>query len=263
MHRDIIQSSILDKGLRVFLSTVTLQALGVAAYKKAIDDALDSTSAVVVVGTSTENLDSPWVRYEWDSYLNDILTEARPSGRVFSYVKGISTRELPRPLRQTTSILHGFGSMARLYHFITNALSGGTEPLGSATPVPPTSEETVGPKLEHTAHDWSHTDVGPASTRLAGEITHSTLCRPTHVDSQPQILPRPYDIFLSCPLRKRVWVTQNLYPLISGPGRRIFFDASELDPVAGWIGQVADALERSRVFIPVYCPDYFNSDMCC
>ena len=61
------------KGLSVFYSDFTLEHLGVAAYKRAIDDALDSASVVVAVGTSVENIDSQWVRYEWDSFFNDII----------------------------------------------------------------------------------------------------------------------------------------------------------------------------------------------
>jgi TIR domain len=53
-----------SKGLRVFISTVTLESLGVSNYKKAIDDALDAASIMVAVGTTTENLNSEWVRYE-------------------------------------------------------------------------------------------------------------------------------------------------------------------------------------------------------
>ena len=53
-----------SKGLSVFISTVTLESLGVSNYKKAIDDALDAASIMVAVGTSTENLNSEWVRYE-------------------------------------------------------------------------------------------------------------------------------------------------------------------------------------------------------
>ena len=51
-----------SKGLSVFISTVTLESLGESDYKKAIDTALDAASIMVAVGTSTENLDSRWVR---------------------------------------------------------------------------------------------------------------------------------------------------------------------------------------------------------
>ena len=73
-----------SKGLSVFISTVTLESLGVSNYKKAIDDALDAASIMVAVGTSTENLNSEWVRYEWDGFDNDILSK-----------KNLAERSLP------------------------------------------------------------------------------------------------------------------------------------------------------------------------
>src|SRR5215510_11600782 len=73
-----------SKGLSAFISTVTLESLGVSNYKKAIDEALDAASIMVAVGTSTENLNSEWVRYEWDGFYNDILSK-----------KNLAERSLP------------------------------------------------------------------------------------------------------------------------------------------------------------------------
>jgi hypothetical protein len=111
------------QGLRVFLSSVSLEQLGVAAYKKAIDDALDSAQVLVAIGTSVEALESQWVRYEWESFFNDILSGSKPKGRVFSYVAGISVNALPRTLRQNQVIVHQPGSSGLLYNFIANALA--------------------------------------------------------------------------------------------------------------------------------------------
>jgi hypothetical protein len=84
------------RGLSVFLSSVSLEELGTAAYKQAIDDALDGAEVVIAVGTSRENLESKWVRYEWDGFLHDILSGTKPDGRVFAYVEGVAPRSLPR-----------------------------------------------------------------------------------------------------------------------------------------------------------------------
>ena len=111
------------QGLRVFLSSVSLEQLGIAAYKRAIDEALDSAQVLVAVGTSAENLESQWVRYEWESFFNDILSGRKPKGRVFSYVDGITVNALPRTLRQNQIIVHQPGSGGLLYNFIANALA--------------------------------------------------------------------------------------------------------------------------------------------
>ena len=86
-------------GISVFFSEETLGELGVAQYKTAIDSALDWARVLVAVGTSADNLSSNWVRYEWDSFFSDILSEGKDA-KLFSYIDGMTTGELPRTLRQ-------------------------------------------------------------------------------------------------------------------------------------------------------------------
>ena len=74
-----------SRQLSVFLSSIELKAQGVSAFKKAIDGALDASRVLVAVGTTIANLESEWVRYEWDGFLNDILTGVKPDDRLFTY----------------------------------------------------------------------------------------------------------------------------------------------------------------------------------
>lgn len=115
-----------DRGLPVFLSTRSLEQLGASAYKKAIDDALDQCQILIAVASSAENLASDWVRYEWDGFINDILSQVKPKGRVFVYLDGVAISELPRPLRQTQVFYHGAEGREQLYNFISNALPRNT-----------------------------------------------------------------------------------------------------------------------------------------
>ena len=111
-----------DKNLSVFLSERSLEVLGASAYKKAIDSALDQCQILIAVGTSAGNLSTGWVQYEWDSFINDIISGLKPEGRVFIYVKDVSIALLPRPLRQSQVFQHQPDEMERLYRFISNAL---------------------------------------------------------------------------------------------------------------------------------------------
>lgn len=111
-----------EKGLSVFQSNIVLEELGEAAFKKAIDRALDSAKVLVAIGTSSENLESEWVRYEWDSFYSDILNGIKPEGKLFTYIEGVRIKALPRTLRQTQTLVHGPGSIRKLYNFISNAL---------------------------------------------------------------------------------------------------------------------------------------------
>jgi hypothetical protein len=78
----------------------------------------------VAVGTSIDNLTSEWVRYEWDSFYNDILSRRKPRGRVFSYISSnVDINFLPRTLRENQTIVHQPGALSVLSNFIVNALA--------------------------------------------------------------------------------------------------------------------------------------------
>ncbi len=113
---------LVKSGFRVFSSNISLKDLGIADYKKEIDSALDRSKILVIVGTSKENIESKWVRYEWDSFFNDILSGVKPEGKVFAYIKNVRINELPRAVRNTQCIEHGPDSFEVLFQFVTNAL---------------------------------------------------------------------------------------------------------------------------------------------
>lgn len=129
----LVYSHLKARNIEAFISHESLRQLGVGAYKRAIDKALDSSQILVAVGTSHEYLDSQWVRYEWDSFFNDILSDIKPNGRLFSYIEGAKIADLPRTLRQNQIIKHGDNSLAELSEFIINALQDTlrTRPLPS------------------------------------------------------------------------------------------------------------------------------------
>jgi len=75
-----------------------------------------------VVSTVPEHLESQWVRYEWESFVNDILSGRKKNGRIFSYIDGFSADRLPRPLRLHQVIIHGDGQVDRLFESVAAAL---------------------------------------------------------------------------------------------------------------------------------------------
>lgn len=118
-----VYNHLTSAGHKVFLSTISLESTGSSAYKRAIDEALDRAAVLIAVGTSSDNLESRWVRYEWDSFFNDVLSGVKPDGRVFTYVENVDTRELPRALRQTQTFAHSPDSLRRLRNFIGRSVS--------------------------------------------------------------------------------------------------------------------------------------------
>ena len=112
-----------DKGLRVFFSNVELEFTGKAQYTKVIDDALDTSRFLIAVGSNHNNLNSQWVRYEWESFLNDIRSGIKPNAEVFVLISDMRINDLPRALRQQQAFnADDKNSYEKLYRFIKNAM---------------------------------------------------------------------------------------------------------------------------------------------
>jgi len=54
------------------MSSFSIEQLGEADYKEVIDNALDKAQMLIVVGTSKENINSKWVKYEWNSFYKTV-----------------------------------------------------------------------------------------------------------------------------------------------------------------------------------------------
>lgn len=121
------------RGLRVFFSSETFKRLGISEYKQKIDDILDETRVLIVVGTSREHLDAKWVRYEWDSFCSDILDGIKPDGKIFNYIDDMPLSELPRALWRCQSFERSDRSLEQLCRYVFNAL-GKNNPSALARP---------------------------------------------------------------------------------------------------------------------------------
>ncbi|MCL2487994.1 MAG: DUF5050 domain-containing protein [Oscillospiraceae bacterium] len=133
------------KGLSVFFSNEALEHLGKAQYTKVIDEALDSSRFLIAVGSSHENFNSLWVRYEWESFLNDIRSGIKPSAEEFVLYNGMKINDLPRQLRQQQAFDAGDKtSFEKLYNFIKNALKAMGD-SGEDTGIGPINQEESKP----------------------------------------------------------------------------------------------------------------------
>lgn len=126
------------RAIRVFCSSLTLKQNGIAQYKRTIDEALDNSTILVALGSSRENLEAEWVRYEWDSFFNDILMKRKPDGRLFAYTINLPLAELPRTLVNNQVIAHSDSGFETLHSYITNALA-----VGSVAQIAAKGEEMI------------------------------------------------------------------------------------------------------------------------
>lgn len=98
-----------DMGYVVFFADSTLLKKGVAKYQEEIDRGLDEASLLILVATNPEFIASPWVKYEWHSYVQDMLN-GRKGTNVLTYIDGFGPHELPRALREFQSYRISEGS---------------------------------------------------------------------------------------------------------------------------------------------------------
>ena len=97
-----VYSYLLNKGFRVFLSSKELRRLAKADYIDAISSALDTSNHLIVVSTKKEYVNSKWVKFEWSTFLNELLS-GRKTGQIMTLLDGIRVDELPISLRKFES----------------------------------------------------------------------------------------------------------------------------------------------------------------
>lgn len=97
MAKDVYER-LLGLGLEVFFSDETLRRKAQSYYKKMIDEKLDEADILIVVSTSPEHCNSNWVRYEWDTFYQDILSD-RKKGQLISYLDTNDISGFPRTIR--------------------------------------------------------------------------------------------------------------------------------------------------------------------
>ncbi len=63
-----IHSMFTSRGVSSFLATDSVAKLGETEFMRVIDKALEEADVLIIVATSEKNLNSRWVRYEWESF---------------------------------------------------------------------------------------------------------------------------------------------------------------------------------------------------
>lgn len=91
---------LIELGYSVFFSPKNISEKRKSQYMLAIDEALDETSHMVVIGTSIDNILSEYVKYEWLNFNTDILNGEKSNSLLVSLVtENVTIKELPRALR--------------------------------------------------------------------------------------------------------------------------------------------------------------------
>ena len=153
-----------DKGLRVFFSNKELEFTGQSQYSRAIESALDSSRFLVVVGCSRDNVNSEWVRSEWEGFVLDIKSGIKPNSEVFVLYQDMTIRELPLDLRHRQAFdASDHGCYEKLHNFISNALRKSDDTRLK------TQEQTIVKTAANSVDELSDTEILEKAIELNGK----------------------------------------------------------------------------------------------
>lgn len=135
-----LYDELVARQVHAFFSSSTLLSLGQSVYKKAIDEALESTQVLIVVATSTDFLNSEWVKYEWESFHQDILSGSKKNAQIIPYLASFSREETPRSLRDFQTFCVDAHSVVQVADFVETVL---TRIHNTQSAEPAASEERI------------------------------------------------------------------------------------------------------------------------
>ncbi|MBR5315069.1 MAG: protein kinase, partial [Clostridia bacterium] len=95
-----------EKNINAFYSNVSIAERGESHFGKMINEALDECDIFVAVGSSVEYLQSQWVKYEIETFNNELLNgnKTLEKSAMYSYVTtDVRTNKLPMELRRCQS----------------------------------------------------------------------------------------------------------------------------------------------------------------
>lgn len=82
-----------SNGVRTFLASKELRKMGDSEYRSAIMQALDSAYHLIIFASNPAYIESKWVFYEWDTFVNAKLN-GRKDGQIMTILKGFNTDKL-------------------------------------------------------------------------------------------------------------------------------------------------------------------------
>lgn len=95
----LLESMLHKNGFEVFFSEVSLLETARSDYKAVIDRELDNAEILILIGTKAEYITSPWVKYEWDNFLQNIISGIKPDSEIFCLFSNIQPNEKPIGIR--------------------------------------------------------------------------------------------------------------------------------------------------------------------
>lgn len=105
-YAESIYDFLKEEGFNVFLASKELRALGESEYRRSISLALKEASHIIVFASKAEYVDSTWVYYEWDLFLNAKL-KGKKEGNIITILKDVRVDDIPMDLWKYESFEFG------------------------------------------------------------------------------------------------------------------------------------------------------------
>ena len=139
-----IYAELTSLGYRVFYSRETLREYPGEKFEPHIFAALYSAKLMLLVATSSEYVESTWVRNEWKRYLDQIDREGQlGQGKVLLPVLKMLPKDLPQALGQLEAIeLERHDAMSRLMRYVRARI-----PKKEAGPNPERNSDSIAERL--------------------------------------------------------------------------------------------------------------------
>lgn len=117
-----LYDSLIDLGYSVFFSPINISDKGKSQYMLAIDEALDETNHMIVIGSSVDYIQSEYVKYEWLNFNTDILNGLKKNSLLISLItENVHIKELPRALRINESfVYHEDDGLSKIISFLSD-----------------------------------------------------------------------------------------------------------------------------------------------
>lgn len=117
-----LYEELVSRGILAFYSNSSLLSLGQSVYKRSIDEALETTKVLIILSSDIRFLQSEWVKYEWESFHQDILSGMKKDAQIVPYFGNFSREETPRSLRDFQTFHLGTHSAADVADFVQSIL---------------------------------------------------------------------------------------------------------------------------------------------
>ncbi|GLU51565.1 hypothetical protein Dfri01_10260 [Dyadobacter frigoris] len=114
----ILYKYLVQRGLNVFVSDITLAKKGNSDYTDEINKALEETTHMIVVSSSPDNLNSKWVKSEWTVFINRKRSGGTAGNVLTVTSQNVKIKDLPLSLRHYEVVPFNIKNFPIIYNYV-------------------------------------------------------------------------------------------------------------------------------------------------